>query len=180
MKRLELDILHCGDCPYCQLVYNFLNLERSKYHCFHPQNMTLIDSKKNIEENGWSLLESCPLKDKEGPSDRYGDPIKYQVRFVCYRYNSGAGDNGYINCSRYFDNLEEAEKLSRKIGSYLKTRKNIKNPKLKAIHDDHYKNTGIFLKNITKAESNFVEDFIYSGYIHSYDGIYEISERRID
>jgi len=106
--------------------------------------------------------------------------VKYRVRFICYQYNSGAGDNGFINCSRDFDNLEEAERFSRKIGSYLKTRKNIKNPKLKAIHDGHYKNTGIFLKNITKAESKFVEDFIYAGYIHSYDGIYEIMEEKIN
>jgi hypothetical protein len=105
--------------------------------------------------------------------------MKYQVRFICYQYNSGAGDNGFINCSRDFDNLEKAEKLSRKIGSYLKTR-DIKNIKLKLIFDNHFKSTGIYPKNITKAESKFVEDFIYAGYIYKYDGIYEILEKKIE
>jgi hypothetical protein len=105
--------------------------------------------------------------------------MKYQVRFTCYQYNSGSGNNGYISCSRDFDNLEEAEKLSRKIRSYLKTRDIEKNIILKSIFDDHFQKTGYHLKNITKAESDFVENFIYAGYIHSYDGIYEISEIKV-
>jgi len=105
--------------------------------------------------------------------------MKYQVRFICYQYNSGAGDNGFIHCSRDFDNLEKAERFSKKIQSYLKTRK-YKNSRLKKIFDDHFQKYGIHLKNITKAETIFLFDFIYDGYIHSYDGIYGTMENKIE
>lgn len=98
---------------------------------------------------------------------------KYQVRFYAYQYNSGAADNRLVYCNKIFDDLKEAEKYARKIKRILDYRNKDKDNCGEFPYIDRkYYSRG---NHKDKLEEMILDEFLsYSGFIKSYDGIYEV------
>ena len=79
--------------------------------------------------------------------------IYYEVRFVFYQYNGGGAiHNGDIACKEKFNNLEDAKKFDDKLKDML---------------------------NSKVVDQKFIEQYVWSGFLESRQGIYEITEKRL-
>jgi hypothetical protein len=78
--------------------------------------------------------------------------ITYVVRFNLYHYNSGKGDNGNYAHKESFTNLTEANSFADKLKTWLKT---------------------------DESTSKFASEYCWDGYLVSVDGIYEITEKKV-
>jgi len=82
--------------------------------------------------------------------------IRYEVRYTCYQYNTGAGDNGDYRCkSTFTDPLAAIQH-----GDYVKSSV-LRN---QADWDDDAK----------VARSKQIADDVYRSYVNGYDGVYEV------
>lgn len=66
-RRINLIIeKFCDECPYCHLEMNYLNYNRSKFLCHHPENngdiiATLEEVKKPTSDRR-IISDNCPLE----------------------------------------------------------------------------------------------------------------------
>jgi hypothetical protein len=74
----------------------------------------------------------------------------YHVRFTCYQYNSGRGDNGIKSVQKRFEDKPAAEAFA-----------------------------AIIKEQTVKKSREFGSQYVWDGYVERFDGIYEVTERRL-
>jgi hypothetical protein len=74
----------------------------------------------------------------------------YHVRFTCYQYNSGRADNGFYPVRKKFNDRPAAEAFA-----------------------------AIIKEQVKLKEREFGSQFVWDGYVERFDGIFEITERRL-
>lgn len=83
--------------------------------------------------------------------------ITYEVRFICYQYNSGAADNGPKEIVKSFDTLKRAIGFEKKVLQALEARNS---------ECDRSKSWA----------ARFVENFVWAGFIEKYQGIFQVDK----
>lgn len=77
----------------------------------------------------------------------------YEVRFTLYHYNSGDGRNGNYSHHNTFQNLTEANSFRDKLVRWLSNK---------------------------ESTSEFASEYCWDGYLVSVDGVYEITEKKLN
>ena len=77
--------------------------------------------------------------------------IAYEVRFTCYQYNGGGNiRNGYYPFKKPFDDLAAAQEFAE-----------------------------IIKKQVGEHSREFARDYVWDGFVHQFDGIYNVTEEKL-